>query len=112
MRLILIMLISTAFFGVSNAREKAVNPEKRMLVVKNGLYKPFFITNNNKPIQVKSFKLAETAVTNAEFLEFVKANPGWRRSKVNRLFADANYLKHWESDLSIGKSIRTFKIHR
>lgn len=45
----------------------------------------------------------ETAVTNAEYLEFVKANPQWRKSKVNRLFADSNYLKYWESDLSIGE---------
>lgn len=104
MRIILIMLISTAFFGASFAGKKAVNPEKRMLIINKGLYQPFFITGNNKPIQVKAFKLAETAVTNAEFLEFVKANPEWRRSKVNRLFADANYLRHWENDLSIGKS--------
>lgn len=45
----------------------------------------------------------ETAVTNLEFLDFVKANPQWRRSNVNRLFADSNYLKYWESDLSIGE---------
>jgi formylglycine-generating enzyme required for sulfatase activity len=75
-----------------------------MITVPAGNYKPFFITKSDKPIHVASFKMDETAVTNLEFLEFVKANPQWRRSKVNRLFADANYLKYWESDLSIGAS--------
>ena len=46
----------------------------------------------------------EYAVTNAEFLEFVKANPAWSKSKVKRLFADTNYLKHWKSDFEIGES--------
>ncbi len=36
-------------------------------------------------------------------MEFVKANPEWSRSKVNRLFADKNYLLHWESDFIIGE---------
>lgn len=45
----------------------------------------------------------KTAVTNAEYLEFVKANPQWRKSKVNHLFADSNYLKLWKGDLSIGE---------
>ncbi len=37
-----------------------------------------------------------------QFLEFVKENPKWSRSKVSKLFADVNYLKHWEGDLVIG----------
>src|SRR5690606_21943689 len=49
------------------------------------------------------FEMDETAVTNLEFLEFVRANPEWRRSRVNRLFADESYLKHWEDELVIGE---------
>ncbi len=75
-----------------------------MITVPRGNYKPFFVTKSDKPIPVAAFKMDETAVTNAEFLEFVTANPEWRRSKVNRLFADTNYLHYWESDLSIGKA--------
>jgi formylglycine-generating enzyme required for sulfatase activity len=94
----------TAFFGAGFAQKKAVISKKKMITVPAGNYKPFFITKSDKPIHVAAFKMDETAVTNLEYLEFVKANPQWRRSKVNRLFADANYLKHWESDLSIGAS--------
>ncbi|MFA6946275.1 MAG: formylglycine-generating enzyme family protein [Pedobacter sp.] len=104
MRYLLIILILTAFFSASYAQKEAVNSEKKMLPIPKGMYEPFFITKSNKPIPVAAFKMDETAVTNTEFLEFVKANPEWRKSKVNRLFADANYLRHWESDLSIGKS--------
>jgi sulfatase modifying factor 1 len=41
-------------------------------------------------------------VTNAEVLAFVTANPEWRRTRVNRLFADAGYLRHWAGDTQLG----------
>ena len=104
MRYILIILISATFFEATYAQKKVANSEKKMLVISTGTYKPFFVTKSNKPLPVKAFWIDETAVTNLEFLEFVKYNPEWRKSKVNRLFADTNYLRHWENDLSIGKS--------
>ena len=78
--------------------------ENKMMKVKSGKYQPFFKTGTNEPISVATFYMDEHAVTNEEYLEFVKVNPAWRRSGVNQLFADANYLKHWESDLVIGES--------
>ena len=74
-----------------------------MMTVPGGNYHPFFTTKKNQSIKVPTFKMDECAVTNMEFLRFVKENPEWRRSNVNRIFADTNYLKHWESDLSIGE---------
>ncbi|KIC94257.1 formylglycine-generating enzyme family protein [Flavihumibacter solisilvae] len=103
MKYFLTILLLTVFSGLAQAQEKAVIADKKMVTVAAGIYKPFFETNDSRPLMVAAFKMDECAVTNAEFLEFVKANPAWRRSKVNRLFADSNYLKHWESDLSIGK---------
>lgn len=94
--------MASVFFCVSKAQKKAVVIEKKMATVPGGNYKPFFVTKNNKPIYVAAFKMDESAVTNSEFLEFVKANPQWHRSKVNHLFADTNYLRHWKSDLEIG----------
>lgn len=99
----LLIILTIAFAGTSFAQSKAIVPEKKMVIIPAGIYDPFFIKTSPVPIKVAAFKLDETAVTNLEFLEFVKANPQWRRSKVNRLFADSNYLRHWESDLSIGK---------
>jgi formylglycine-generating enzyme len=42
------------------------------------------------------------AVTNDDFLAFVKANPRWARSKISRLFADISYLNQWAGDFEIG----------
>lgn len=103
MKYFLAIIILTAFPGLLTAQKNVV-PEKEMVTIPAGNYKPFFVTKSDKPLRIASFKMDETAVTNREFLEFVKANPEWRKSKVNRLFADTNYLRYWESDLSIGKT--------
>ena len=78
-----------------------------MVKVKGGDFKTFYVSKTDKPIAVNPFLMDEYAVTNLEFLEFVKANPEWSRSKVKRLFADTNYLRHWKSDFEIGKSKST-----
>ena len=102
MKFLLTTILVTVFFGSAYAQQKAVTPFKKMVVIPAGKYNPFFITKANKPIPVVAFKMDEEAVTNIEFLEFVKQNPQWRRSKVNRLFADTNYLRHWQTDTVIG----------
>src|SRR6478672_1344753 len=68
-----------------------------------GIYRPLFRGENDaKEIPVAAFSLAPAPVTNGEFLEFVIANPQWQRSRIKRLFADENYLKHWASDTDPG----------
>ena len=54
-------------------------------------------------VSVGAFLLDVHPVTNAEFLEFVKRNPRWSRSRVPALFADAGYLGHWKSDFDLGE---------
>ncbi|MEY2880749.1 MAG: Serine/threonine-protein kinase pkn1 [Verrucomicrobiota bacterium] len=51
---------------------------------------------------VAAFRLDERAVTNADFLAFVTAQPKWRRSQVSPLFTDEAYLQHWAGDLELG----------
>jgi formylglycine-generating enzyme len=62
-------------------------------------------TRAGTPVQVAPFYLDRYPVTNQQFLEFVRANPKWRRSKVKRLFAERGYLKHWKSDTSFDDSL-------
>jgi formylglycine-generating enzyme len=54
-----------------------------------------------EPVQVSAFRLDETAVTNGDFLEFLKQNPGWTRSEIPSVFAGNSYLSHWEDDLQL-----------
>ena len=62
-----------------------------------------FFADTVKPIKIDGFFITETQITNAQFLEFVKANPKWRRSKIKSLFAESSYLKYWKSDTVLGK---------
>lgn len=45
--------------------------------------------------QVGAYWLAISPVTNAEFANFTRSRPEWRRGKAPRLFVDENYLQHW-----------------
>ena len=51
-------------------------------------------------IRVGAFLLDRFAVTNAQYRDFLTAHPEWRKSQVKSLFADQNYLSHWDGDLS------------
>lgn len=68
-----------------------------MVLIPSGSYKPF-IKGQADQLKVEHFWMDEKAVTNAEFLDFVKANPKWSRAQVKRLFADQDYLSHWRTD--------------
>ena len=54
------------------------------------------------PAVVAAFRLRTLPVTNAEFLDFVRANPQWARFRIASLFADGQYLSHWAGPLSLG----------
>jgi sulfatase modifying factor 1 len=74
-----------------------------MARIPDGIYSPLFRgLTDLKEVPVKSFYLDVLPVTNKDFLEFVRANPRWRRSQVRRIFADESYLKHWAGDLEPG----------
>lgn len=46
-------------------------------------------------ITIAPFRMAATPATNAEYAEFVRRHPRWRRDRVTPLFADTGYLQHW-----------------
>jgi formylglycine-generating enzyme required for sulfatase activity len=55
-----------------------------------------------EPVSVESFYMDETAVTNEQFVEFLKENPEWRRSEIPPIFTNDGYLREWKSDLDSG----------
>jgi sulfatase modifying factor 1 len=58
-----------------------------------------------KQVEVKAFRIDTKLVTNTEFARFVKAHPEWQRDRVPKIFADGQYLQHWQSAAEPGKGI-------
>lgn len=56
---------------------------------------------------VAAFALDRQPVTNAEFMAFVLHHPQWRRDRIPRLFADADYLSHWAAADRLGAAAET-----
>jgi formylglycine-generating enzyme required for sulfatase activity/cytochrome oxidase Cu insertion factor (SCO1/SenC/PrrC family) len=74
-----------------------------MARVPDGIFRPFYtIAAEPKESPVKAFNLDVLPVTVGEYLEFVRENPIWRRSRAKRIFADESYLKNWAGDLDPG----------
>lgn len=78
-----------------------------MAQIPDGIYRPLFRSITDRAeIPVPGFYLDVMPVTAGEFLEFVRANPRWRRSQMKRIFADENYLRNWAGDLDLGKEVK------
>src|SRR4051794_5289795 len=58
-----------------------------------------------KKVAMSSFRLDRTPVTNADFARFVSKRPEWRRDRVLPLFAEKDYLTHWNSATEPGAVI-------
>lgn len=65
-----------------------------MAFIPAGSYAPF-VKEKTDQIMVNDFWMDEKQVTNAGFLEFVMNNPRWSREQMTSLFADDDYLSHW-----------------
>jgi len=94
--LFLIILITSALF----AQKKS-----DMVLIPSGFYEPLFKSDTDQKIKIEKFYLDTYPVTNEEFLEFVKENPQWSRSKVKKIFADESYLRKWKSDFELGENV-------
>ena len=90
-------------------------PDTGMVHVPAGSYLPLYAapasskstkaapsTPTRQRVLVAAFDMDVHPVTNRDYLEFVRAHPEWRRSRVAALFADASYLRHWRGDLDPG----------
>ncbi|MDP4198638.1 MAG: formylglycine-generating enzyme family protein [Bacteroidota bacterium] len=90
------------FSKVRPAQSRAVESSRGMVRIPSGYYKPFYITKGIDSVFIHSFLMDATPVTNKEFLDFVKSNTSWTRSRVSSLLAESGYLKHWKGDFDIG----------
>lgn len=69
--------------------------------IDGGVFTPLY-GSAKQPVSVDAFAMDVTPVTNAEFLGFVARHPEWQKSAVSPLFAEANYLHHWQSGSELG----------
>ena len=76
-----------------------------MVLIPGGRYTSFLTDKESSALAVKPFYMDVKAVSNAEFLLFVKLHPQWSRSRVSKLFADAGYLKHWKGDFAVTENL-------
>ena len=87
--------------GAASADRTPDDPPPGLAAIEGGEYQPLYAKAADKR-KVGSYLLGFAQVTNGEFLEFVREHPQWRKSKVARAEADANYLRHWAGDLDLG----------
>jgi formylglycine-generating enzyme len=99
---------------VVGVEARGVPPKRETVRIPRGSYLPLYAPpasdakqgDRNAParsrVVVEVFEMDALPVTNAKYLEFVRAHPESRRSRVARLFADVSYLHHWRDDLELG----------
>jgi len=56
----------------------------------------------DKTTHVGTFRMDRAPVTNGEFLDFVIHHREWQRHRVPSLFAERDYLSHWEAPDRLG----------
>ncbi len=93
----------------ARAQKGAQRLSNEMIRIPAGYYHPFYKVIGIDSERVEALLMDATPVTNAEFLEFVKANPEWRRSAVSSMLAAPGYLKKWRSDFDIGDESLAYK---
>ena len=76
-----------------------------MARIPDGSYRPLYGRPGDGRVRVKAFALDREPVTRGDFLDFVRANPSWRRSAVKPLFAERAYLAHWRGDVDAGDAM-------
>jgi len=99
-----INMIGTKTAALSESESESPKNNIKWIEIKPGDFYPFF-ADTVKPISINGFFIMETQVTNGQFLEFVKQNKKWQKSNVPAIFADENYLNHWESDTKLGSNV-------
>lgn len=88
---------------VAGAGAAAADPPTARVEIGPGSYRPLFPASPGElAVVVPRFVLDVTAVTNAQFLAFVEAQPAWRRDRVKAVRADHGYLAHWAGPVVLG----------
>jgi formylglycine-generating enzyme len=92
--------------GVVNPPSPTLAAEPREAAIPGGTFITVLPpTQKTKSVQVGAFQLERRLVTNAEFAQFLRQHPEWKRNQVARLFADTGYLAGWRSASEPGDAL-------
>jgi formylglycine-generating enzyme required for sulfatase activity len=91
---------------VSGASASVAAPGGMARVGPGELHPVYTATAAATTVPVGAFALDRMPVTNADFLQFVREDPRWRRDRVARVFADDGYLAHWAGSDELGPGVR------
>ena len=94
---IILACLLVSFLGISQEKSE-------MEKISGGTFIPLY-GSDSTGVFVNDFLLDVYPVTNQQYLDFVKKNQKWKKSKVLRLFADQNYLSKWENDTTLGDNV-------
>jgi formylglycine-generating enzyme required for sulfatase activity len=97
-------VVFLAMTASANAETASTPPIPDMRQIPEGIHAPFYRLNEKQQVRVEPFWLDTVPVTNAQFLDFVRTESRWRRSRITALFAEKSYLSDWRSDLELGDS--------
>lgn len=78
--------------------EVVAPPAGDMASIPAGDYLPLYASSPD-PSPVAAFRLDRRPVTRGQLLDFLRANPDWRKSRVRPVFAGPGYLADWPADL-------------
>jgi sulfatase modifying factor 1 len=67
-----------------------------MVSIPAGDYRPLYMSKDSPQTQVKSFKIDVRPITNQQYLLFIVANPRWQAQIIPQIFAEPQYLQHWQ----------------
>jgi len=78
-------------------------PPSPLVLLPEGRYRPFYKgATQNEAIRVPPFLIDRSPVSREQFLAFVAADPRFRKSSIQPLFAEPGYLSNWLSDFDPG----------
>jgi formylglycine-generating enzyme required for sulfatase activity len=86
----------------TGTRPRPESARPGMVIVPAGTYLPLY-GRTDRRVQVGTFALDVEPVTRADYLEFVRANPQWRRGAVKPVWSEKEYLASWPGALDAGE---------
>lgn len=98
MRTSLLILAVLPAVALAAAEDVAIRPAEFSSVLPQG--------EDRATVELAGYRLDRHPVTNADFLEFVRTHPQWQRDRIARLFADPQYLTHWQGPTELGAEAR------